>query len=313
MILRAGDGGYAEYRIPGAIATPKGALLCCEARMASGSDWGKIDILVLREDGARFLVAGSERDTMNNPTLVADGEKTHLIYHQNYARAFHRTSLDFGATWSEPVEITEAYRAFSYEWNVCATGPGHGVRLSDGRLVVPVWLANGTVREGPNYVVDHHPSAAGCILSDDGGATWRAGALFSGVADANETSCAELPDGMLLFNIRHCGESRRRALAVSEDGGATAGSIRFEPSLPDPRCFGSMIRAGEHVYFVNCDSEAGRVNLTVKRLDGDVWTPAFRVDELGGYADIAWDGKRLLVFYEHGVNGRVLELRLVRL
>lgn len=120
MILRAGEGGYAEYRIPGVIATPRGMLACCEARMRSGSDWGKIDILILREDGVQTFVKGKETDTMNNPTLIADGEKTHLIYHKNYARAFHRVSPDFGETWSAPNEITDAYRGFPYEWNVCA-------------------------------------------------------------------------------------------------------------------------------------------------------------------------------------------------
>lgn len=313
MILRAGENGYGEYRIPGVVMTPKGALTCCEARARSGSDWGKIDVLILREDGARFLIAGNETDTMNNPTLIADGEKTHLIYHKNYARAYHRVSMDFGETWSEPTEITDAYRGFPYAWNVCATGPGHGIRLSGGRLVAPVWLANGRVHEGPAYVVDHHPSVAGCLLSDDGGTTWRAGTLFQGARDLNETTCAELPDGNLLFNIRHSDEPRCRALAVSADGGETAAPVRFEEALPDPRCFGSMVRAGEDVYFVNCDDPRGRVNLTVKRLDGEVWTPAFRVDDLGGYADIAWDGERLCVFYEHGEGGRILEIRLVRL
>ena len=313
MKLRAGENGSGEYRIPGVIATPKGALMCCEARAHAGSDWGKIDILILREDGVRFLIAGGEADTMNNPTLIADGEKTHLIYHKNYARAFHRTSMDCGKTWSEPTEITDAYREFPYQWNVCATGPGHGIRLSTGRLVAPIWLANGRVHEGPNRVVDHFPSVAGCVYSDDRGATWRAGALFSGAKDANETSCAELPDGRILFSIRHSDEPRMRALAVSADGGETASAARFEESLPDPRCFGAMARAGEDVYFVNCDSVRGRVNLAVKRLDGETWTPAFRVDELGGYADIAWDGEKLCVFYEHGENGRILEMRLVRL
>jgi sialidase-1 len=129
--------------------------------------------------------------------------------------------------------------------------------------------------------------------------------------DANETSCAELPDKSLLFNIRHSDEPRARALAVSRDGGETVGPVRFESSLPDPRCFGSMVRAGEDVYFINCADPKGRVNLSVKRLDGEKWTLVSRVDKLGGYADLAWDGEKLCVFYEHGENGKILEMRLV--
>lgn len=221
--------------------------------------------------------------------------------------------MDAGKTWSAPVEITQTYRAFPCAWNMCATGPGHGIRLSTGRLVAPVWLANGKVHEGPHYIVDHFPSVAGCILSDDGGAHWRAGALFSGIADANETTCAELPDGRLLFNIRHSDKPRRRALAVSVDGGETVGTLRFVDSLPDPRCFGSMVRAGDAVFFVNCDAAYGRVNLTVKKMEGEEWAPVSRLDELGGYADITYDKKGLCVFYERGKDGRIMELRLVRL
>jgi hypothetical protein len=136
--------------------------------------------------------------------------------------------------------------------------------------------------------------------------------MLFGVDDPNEASCVELPDGKLLFNIRHRGGARRRALAVSEDGGETVGPLRLAYDLTDPQCFGSMVRAGDDVYFVNCESETARVNLVVKRLDGDAWTPVFRVDELGGYADIAWDGEGLCVFYERGENGRIVELRLVR-
>ena len=312
MILRAGEGGYGEYRIPGVVHAPGGLVMCCEARSRSHDDWGKIDVLILREDGVRCVIAGGETDTVNNPTLIVDGEHVHLIYHVNYARAFHRVSRDGGRTWSEPNEITSAYREFPYEWNVCATGPGHGIRMTGGRLAVPVWLAHGNVHVGSEYRVDHFPSVAGILYSDDRGVSWHAGALVPGLPDGNETTVAELPDGRLLLNIRHRGEVRRRARAISGDGGESVADARYEDGLPDPACFGSSVRAGEDVYFVNCADERARVNLTVKRMEGENWTPVARVDELGGYADIAFDGSSLCVFYESGVNGRIEEIRLVR-
>ncbi|MGI6239914.1 MAG: exo-alpha-sialidase [Christensenellales bacterium] len=311
-ILRAGEGGYAEYRIPGIIATPEGLLLCCEARAHTGSDWGKIDVLVLREDGQRYVFSEGMR-TVNNPTLIADGARTHLIYHVDYARAYHRVSMDYGKSWSAPMEITDAYRAFPYTWNVCATGPGHGIRLASERLIAPVWLAMGRTLPGAGYRVEHFPSVAGALYSDDGGVNWRAGALMPGLSDGNETTCAQLSDGRLLFNIRHRGEVRRRVLAISTDEGASISEIQYEDALPDPMCFGAMVRVGEDVYFINCDDERARVNLTLKRLDAGGWTRVSQIDAIGGYADLAFDGKELIAFYERGVNGKIEELALARI
>ena len=76
---------------------------------------------------------------------------------------------DDGKTFTEPVEITSAFEAFrpSYDWKVLATGPGHGIRLSNGRLLVPVWLSSGTGGHA------HRPSVVSVVYSDDRGRTWR--------------------------------------------------------------------------------------------------------------------------------------------
>ncbi len=56
-LFEAGIGGYATYRIPGIIATPKGSLLVVgEARKHLQSDWGHIDIVLRRStDGGSDL------------------------------------------------------------------------------------------------------------------------------------------------------------------------------------------------------------------------------------------------------------------
>ena len=94
----------------------------------------------------------------------------HLLTCVEYCRCFYQRSDDDGATFSKPVEITKAFEGFrpSYSWQVLATGPGHGVQLKSGRLVVPVWLSTGTIGNG------HRPSVCATIYSDDDGATWKA-------------------------------------------------------------------------------------------------------------------------------------------
>src|SRR5690606_5026964 len=85
---------------------------------------------------------------LSNFVLIADRHThdVHALYCHTYARVFAMCSADDGATFSAPVEITAALEAFRerYPWRVIATGPGHGIQLDHGRLVVPVWLSDGS-------------------------------------------------------------------------------------------------------------------------------------------------------------------------
>lgn len=304
-----GADGYVERRIPGVLPVEDGLLLVCEGRSVMGSDWGDIDILVYRVDrdgeprlvhkiGESMLPPDGTMRCYNNPTLIPDGRLVHMLYHKNYARAFHTVSRDGGCTWSPPREITDVYRRFGYDWNVCATGPGHGIRMDSGRLVAPIWLGNGQVL--PNGEVRHYPSVAGCVYSDDHGESWHPGALAEGLCSGNETAVAQLPDGNLLFSIRHRGEERCRMQALSSDGGQTLTQLRPVEQLPDPRCFGSLAAVPGGVLFANCDHSATRINLKVKfSPDGAAWQTVWEVDPLGGYADLAVVGEDVYLLYEH--------------
>ena len=175
-LFEAGQGGYALYRIPGLVVTRAGTLLCyCEARRHVGSDWDDIDLLLRRSrDRGRTFSAPQplprvtvelERNpvalerkqgqpewrTYNNPTAIAtrDG-KVHLLFCVEYMRVFYTRSDDDGQTFSAPVEITAALLPLRsrYAWRAVATGPGHGLELRNGRLLVPVWIALGTEGNG---------------------------------------------------------------------------------------------------------------------------------------------------------------------
>jgi len=244
VIVKKMSGGYREYRIPGVLCAQNAVFLAYEARAEEAGDWGDIDVVVLRmeKDGSvkELLKIGMSRlpkdgtmRTYNNPTLIPDGERIHMIFHINYERAFIVTSADRGETWTEPREITQAYREADFDWNVCATGPGHGIQLKSGRLVAPIWLANGRVHED-GMTRDHWPSVAGCVYSDDHGETWHTGLLTEGVTDANETSVTELADGRLLFNFRNRNEDKRRVLGISSDGGGSIEKYWIPDALIDP-------------------------------------------------------------------------------
>lgn len=259
-----GMDGVKVYRIPGLLVTPKGTLLAyCEARRDGKSDWGEIEVRMRRstdggatwspatqvahrgpriEGNPRKKSGGEHEQTVNNPVLVADRESGAIVflYCVNYARVFQCRSTDDGVSWSVPVEITSAFERFRQyrDWRVVATGPGHGVQLKSGRMVVPVWLAFGKVGE-------HGPSFAGTIFSDDRGLTWQAGAVvmpnepeFGG---PNESVAAELSDGRVMLVSRTTAKPNRKLVAYSNDGAAGWSRPVFHDALWEPVCMASLI------------------------------------------------------------------------
>ena len=63
-----------------------------------------------------------------------------MLFCLEYMRCFYQRSNNDGVTWSKPIEITETFEAFrkDYDWKVLATGPNHGIQLSNGRLIAPI-------------------------------------------------------------------------------------------------------------------------------------------------------------------------------
>ncbi len=321
VLYRFGEGPCHEYRIPALTVTEKGTILiACEGRMAELDDWAAKSILMDRStDGGKTWTRRTflppKGIAVNNPNLILDGDKIHFIFHSNYEIPWHCVSGDDGETWSEPEDISAAYREAPYVWTVSATGPGHGIRLTDGSLLIPVWLADGVLRA--NGTREHHPSVAGCVVSKDGGRTWHFGCELKGVNDCNETIAAQLPDGRVLFIIRNCENDCRRRLAWSTDGGMTVTPLFKSEDLTDPWCMGSAAVYGEEVLFCNCDSTGDknwgpRVNLVIRasRDGGENWHRVCLVDEIGGYSDIAIHGNTLTVLYERTERGRTRALVL---
>ncbi len=319
-LFTAGESGYVTFRIPGLLAHGNTVLAYAEARRDGFGDWADIDIVMRRSTNGgktwepmRVLI-DSAKDTVNNPVMIA-GRKAgeiHFLYCVNYAKAFYKRSGDGGRTFSEAREITGAFETLrgQYDWNVIATGPGHGIRLRNGRLLVAVWLSTGGRK--------HRPSRVSTIYSDDGGATWLAGELVPDtLPNPSETYAVQRLDGSVQLNIRNESPEHRRAISVSANG-ATGWSVpRFHAQLVEPVCMASLIRHPKGgLLFSNPDNleatyvdaaktvNRDRKNLTVQWSgdEGETWT-AKRVLEpgLSGYSDLAAtkDGT-ILCLYERG-------------
>ena len=328
-VFPAGMNDVALYRIPGMVVTPKGTVLAyCEARKNSRSDWGEIEVHLRRsvdggkswqpahkiahrgqrfEGNPRKRQGGEHEQTVNNPVAIVDYQTGNIefLYCINYARCFSMRSVDDGVTWSHPVEITETFEPLRsrYDWKVIATGPGHGVQLRSGRLVVPIWLAYGNIG-------DHTPSASATIYSDDHGATWQAGEIAvpdeGDYGDPNETMITTLSNGDVMLVSRSVSKPNRKLITVGPNGSDGWSRPVFHDQLWEPICMASIVSHPSKpgtLLFSNPHSVArddsgieipsgrgDRRNLTIKlsRDDGKTW-PISRVLEEGpsAYSDLA--------------------------
>lgn len=262
-VYTAGEDGYHTYRIPSIVVTTNGTLLAfCEGRKNGRGDTGDIDVLLKRStDGgktwsAQQLIWSDDENTCGNPTPVVDrmtGTIWLLMSWNNGStkekeittqavragrRVFMTHSTDDGVTWAKPEEITSSVKKTDWGWY--ATGPVNGIQLTrgehKGRLVIPANHSETTIKDGTTNIV----SRSHVIYSDDHGKTWHIG----GIEDkkTNESTVAELSDGSLMQNMRSYHNRNRRVVATSHDGGLTWSPVRFDETLIEPVCQGSLFR-----------------------------------------------------------------------
>lgn len=344
-IFEAGTGGYAHYRVPAIAVSQRGTVIAVtEARKSQRGDWGPQDILMRRSrDGGKTwdaprAIARVEGEIAPNPVALAQGldkpgdvtynnivpivdskrGSLHFLFCAEYARCFQTTSRDDGDTFSKPVDITPVFEQFrrEYAWKVIATGPGHGIQLRNGRLLVPVWLSDGTGGHA------HRPSIVSVIYSDDG-REWKRGDIVVRHPEMNnpsETIAVQLNDGRVMLNIRSEAEEHRRAVSFSKDGATGWSKPVFQPELVEPICMASIIRLRPRkLVFVNPVSTEPRdskrplhnfkrqnVSARISTDDGKTWS-AGRPIEPGpsGYSDLAVgpDGTIYCIYERGAVSG----------
>ncbi|MBM4027216.1 MAG: exo-alpha-sialidase, partial [Planctomycetes bacterium] len=273
----SGQNGYHTYRIPAIIATTQGTLLAfCEGRTSCSSDTGDIDIVSRRSfDGGLTwtpmqVVTDMGQDTIGNPCPVVDhatgtiwlplcwnarlGPESQIVIGRAQRTVWLCKSTDDGASWTAPVEITQQVKR--PEWRWYATGPGHGVQLADGRLVVPCDFSAGDPDPEHNHLGSH------VIFSDDHGASWQIGGVIHGRVE--ECAVAPLGDGRLYLNMRARHGLNRRAVAWSTDDGMTWSPVTLDQALVEPICqAGVQALGGQRVLFSN-PASTQRENLTVR-------------------------------------------------
>lgn len=352
------------YHIPVIAVTARGTVLAFgERRNVNCADWGDIRIELRRSaDGGRTwepllqIVPTAESiepsvltsppkpvgqehiATYGNPVVITDRSgAVHILFQTDYARCFYMRSNDDGLTFSKPTEITGTFEAFrsEYDWKVLAPGPGHGIQLTTGRLVVPVWLSSG----GKSGYF-HHPSVTSVIYSDDEGTTWERGEIAirssDEWSDPNESVAVELADGSVMLNVRNESPHQRRLATVSKDGATHWAPAWFVDDLPEPICFGSLIRlprkyTGSEDCLLFCNPRGLRpigsagiwciredITVSLSTDEGQTW-PIHRLIEPGfaatGYSDLAIlpDGTILCLYgVSNNATGRGASLALAR-
>lgn len=285
-VFISGQDGYHTFRIPSVIITQKGTVLAfCEGRKNGRGDTGDIDLVMKRStDGGKswgkLEVVWDEADNVcGNPCPVIDAKTgtihlllTHNLRADTEAKIVGGTSTgsrtvwiakstDDGVTWSKPIEITKSVK--KPEWTWYATGPGIGIQLKSGRLLVPCDSKSdgGKVRE--SHV----------IYSDDAGKSWKIGGVVG--PKCNECQAVELADGKVMLNMRSDMGNNRRKIAISADGGETFSKPVDDDALIEPVCQASILRLpGEKsgLLFSN-PASTKRERMTVRRSrdDGKTW------------------------------------------
>ena len=308
-----GNGDDRWYRIPGIVVTKSGVILAyCEERTTT-SDTSDMNIACKRstDNGETWsdevvLAEGIESSqTMNNPVMIADDKGgVHFLYCVDYGLdgggLYYRYSSDDGLTWSEVTDLTDYTDPDNR--NKIASGPGHGIQLSNGILMAPVWMTE--PEEAENGRNDSYYFVT-TIYSTDYGTTWQLGEALKStdnVTGPNESSIAELSNGKVMINCRPRAQNYR-AIAYSDTGYDYWTGLTLDIDLPGPICFGSLLSTGDALLFVNPDSQTARENITVKISynDGKDWSALKLVQEevSMGYADLAINKSGLIfVLYE---------------
>lgn len=332
-VFVSGEDGYASYRIPAIVEAVDGTLIAfAEGRVSTAADDGDVDLLARRSsDGGRTWgelqgIADMGSDFIGNPSPVVDRESGRIVLLATYkagsdtefdimvghgvdtSREYLLTSDDNGATWSEPVEITESVKR--PEWRWYAVGPGHAFQVTSGE-------DEGRLVAAANHSDDEFNYGAHLLLSDDGGLTWRIGASETpakGPRHPNESTAAMLADGTIVVSSRdQDGDDEwHRLRTTSSDGGETFdGPFADQVDLVMPVVQASLLaidpsggRAASMLLLSGPSDDDERIDLVVRTSTdaGTTWSEGLLVRAgPAGYSDlIALPGGLVGVLFETG-------------
>ena len=321
VIHRQGDDNCHTFRIPGIAVTNSGTLLAVyDMRYRSRRDLqGHMDIGLSRSsdggetwekprpimDMGRHGGLPEDQNGCSDPNILVDRTTGEIIVsavwthgkpgtHQWRGRGSEPgielsrssqflmvRSADDGRTWSKPENWTAKLK--NPAWHLFAPGPGNGITMKDGTLVMPT---GGRDEKGLPF--------SNLMWSRDHGKTWKLSSLAR--SNTNESAVAELSDGSLMLNMRDNrnrkdkSETNGRAVSVTSDLGKTWKVHSSDHgSLPEPVCMASLIshklKDGRTVlFFSNPHHKSRRQNMTLQLSldDGKTWSKKILLDKKGG-------------------------------
>jgi sialidase-1 len=248
--------GFHSFRIPAIVTTTTGRILAfAEGRRHDNRDYGDINLVFKRTktvnnhgtnpsdwEGLQEVV-GKGDGTWGNPTPVVDGKTIYLFlswnsgdYSQNgndklpsgkitkkidatwegRRHLYLTQSTDDGKTWTDPKDVTKQLTPDGWAWD--SVGPGNGIVMTSGEIVIPANKRNIIGRGAP------------------GQRTWTY-QLISGAGA--EGTVAQTPDGKLYRNDRAGADDDYRKVAR---GTLTSfGAFALDKGLPDPACEASTL------------------------------------------------------------------------
>uniref|UniRef100_A0A8C7EUF7 exo-alpha-sialidase n=1 Tax=Neovison vison TaxID=452646 RepID=A0A8C7EUF7_NEOVI len=231
-------------------------------------------------------------------------EATQIATGRNAARLCCVTSRDAGRSWGAARDLTEeAVGGAEQDWATFAVGPGHGIQLRSGRLLVPAYTYRVDRRECFGRICRTSPHAF-TFYSDDHGRTWHRGGLVPNLR-SGECQLAALDGGqaggLLYCNARSPLGSRVQAFSTDEGASFLPGEL--VPALAETSwgCQGSILGFPGPPTWLLYSHPVGRrarlhmgIHLSRSPLDPHSWTEPWVIYEgPSGYSDLASIGPTL--------------------
>ncbi|WP_232331520.1 exo-alpha-sialidase [Agromyces laixinhei] len=325
LVFQAGHDGLEVFHVFGLTTTVAGSVLAfAEARLQQhdasphhlamrrssdgGSTW----------DPIRYVRASDGVQSFVNPTPLVDRTtgRIHLFSAECFkdagnaggspdsSRLSVMSSDDDGETWSDPIDLTALFEPDPNGRRLHMPGPGHGICLSDGRLMMQVWH-----RREIAFAAAERRYGVSVIVSSDGGVTWAAGGEvpLDAAYPLNEARLLERPDGSLVIFGRYAsGGTHPRIVSHSSDGGANWSPAVLDAAARPVNAIDTGIAritgGGEpsRIVFSRTDSPGRRnMSVSISYDEGMTW-PFTRVLTEGpaSYSDaVALPGGRIGVLY----------------
>ncbi|XP_062987594.1 sialidase-4 [Elgaria multicarinata webbii] len=271
------------YRVPALLHIPCVAKLLAFAEERLSIDDAHANLLVLRrgtfyknfvewEDMRALETATLAHHRSMNPCPIYDEltgmvflffiavlgrtpEAFQIITGQNAARLCYVTSSDQGISWSHVTDLTQEVIGMSIkDWATFALGPGHGIQLKSGRLLLPAYSYYIDCRECFGKLCKTTPHAF-TFFSDDHGQSWHFGESIPNLQTVEcQMVSVDEEDGN---NVLYCNARSPlgfRVQALSTDDGAVfhAGQLVQRLVEPPHGCHGSIIGFPAPLYYKNC-------------------------------------------------------------